>query len=107
MNLYGDLLRGHTDMILLAIISEEDSYGYIINKKIQESTNHNLIFTEATLYTSLKRLEASGYIRSYWLMSDSGKRRKYYSITKAGKEYLSNQKKAWGFAKETIDHIIN
>ncbi|XMB71503.1 PadR family transcriptional regulator [Mycoplasmatota bacterium WC30] len=107
MDVFGDLLRGHSDMILLSILIEEDSYGYMINKKIEEITQEKFTFTEATLYTSFKRLVNMGYLTTYWLESESGKKRKYYSITNTGKEYLTNKKDAWVQMQEVINKIVN
>ena len=106
MALTGDLLRGHTDMILLAILNRGDSYGYEINKQIEEASEGTFVLTEATLYTTFKRLEAKGYITAYWQQSDSGKKRKYYAITPTGQAMLRKQLDAWRHAKEVIDDII-
>ena len=106
MKLKGDTLRGHTDMIILSIVSEKDSYGYEINKKIEMWTEGNFSFTEATLYTSFKRLVQMGYLTSYWLESESNKKRKYYSITKEGKDLLKHQIQEWQNMKKVIDQII-
>jgi DNA-binding PadR family transcriptional regulator len=107
MSLNGDTLRGHTDMILLSIINEKDSYGYEINKKIEEWTEGNFVFTEATLYTSFKRLVHQGFLTSYWIQSDSSKKRKYYSITKKGIKLLQEQITDWNYMKQIIDKIIS
>ena len=106
MSLNGDSLRGHTDMMLLSIISDKDSYGYEINKKIEDMTNSDFIFTEATLYTSFKRLVNLGYLKTYWLESTSNKKRKYYSITNKGKSILGKQILEWNSTKDLIDKII-
>lgn len=106
MSLNGDSLRGHTDMILLSIIDGKDSYGYEINRKIEEITNCSFVFTEATLYTSFKRLVKLGYLNTYWLESESKKKRKYYSITIQGKSILKKHINDWKLTKETIDKIV-
>ncbi|AIO18832.1 lineage-specific thermal regulator protein [Candidatus Izimaplasma bacterium HR1] len=106
MSLNGDSLRGHTDMMLLSIISDKDSYGYEINKKIEDMTNSDFVFTEATLYTSFKRLVKLDYLKTYWLESTSNKKRKYYSITNKGKSMLEKQIHEWNSTKELIDQII-
>ena len=106
MKLTGDLLRGHTDMILLAILAEEDSYGYQINKRIEEVSNGTFILTEATLYTSFKRLEQKGLVVSYWQKGASNKKRKYYAITLEGLNALKHLKQSWKEAKEVIDSLI-
>ncbi|MBU1145652.1 MAG: PadR family transcriptional regulator [Firmicutes bacterium] len=106
MNIFGDLLRGHTDMILLSVLEKNDSYGYLINKQIEKLTDNEFSFTEATLYTSFKRLVQLGYVTTYWLESDSGKKRKYYSITSQGLQYLTVQNQEWKKIKTIIDKII-
>lgn len=106
MYTFGDLLRGHTDMLILSILDKEDSYGYLINKKIEELTEGEFSFTEATLYTSFKRLLKTGYLTAYWLESDSGKKRKYYSITPTGIVRLKTQKEDWKKLTDVINRII-
>lgn len=81
-----DLLRGNTDTILLRFLNEGDSYGYAINRRITELTGGKYQLNEATLYTSFKRLEKAGFIRSYWGNEERGARRRYYAITEEGKE---------------------
>jgi len=103
MDLTGDLLRGHTDAIILSILSSEDSYGYKINHEIDEISNHKFMLTEATLYTTFKRLEKAGCIISYWKEGNNNTKRKYYSITEIGIEYLQNHNKSW----DNVQNIIN
>ena len=64
MSIASDLIRGHTDTIILAQLLQEDSYGYKINKRIQELTQNEYELKEATLYTAFRRLEEAGYICS-------------------------------------------
>ena len=61
-----DLIRGHTDTIILNILRQGDSYGYEIYKKIIELSGNKYELKEATLYTAFRRLEQGGYIVSYW-----------------------------------------
>ena len=65
MSIASDLIRGHTDTIILAQLLQEDSYGYKINKRIQELTQNEYELKEATLYTAFRRLEEAGYFCSY------------------------------------------
>ena len=62
MSIAGDLIRGHTDAIILARLLRGDSYGYEINKVISTLSNNRFELKEATLYTAFKRLEELGYI---------------------------------------------
>ena len=86
MSIAGDLIRGHTDAIILARLMQSDSYGYEINKTISTLSSGQFELKEATLYTAFKRLEEQGYIASYWGGSDGGARRRYYTITAEGRE---------------------
>ena len=64
MSLASDLIRGNTETIILARLMAQDSYGYQINKTIQEKTNQEYELKEATLYSAFRRLEAAGDIVS-------------------------------------------
>ena len=86
MSIAGDLIRGHTDAIILARLLRSDSYGYEINKVISTLSSGRFELKEATLYTAFKRLEDAGFIASYWGGSGAGARRRYYTITPAGRE---------------------
>ena len=85
MSIAGDLIRGHTDAIILARLLQSDSYGYEINKTISTLSAGQFELKEATLYTAFKRLEEQGYIASYWGDSGAGARRRYYTITPEGR----------------------
>lgn len=102
-----DLVRGHTDTIILARLFKADSYGYQINKEILSTTENRFELKEATLYTAFRRLEQSGYIRSYWGDENSGARRKYYSITQAGRILYQENCQQWDAVKEIIDKLIH
>ena len=60
MSITSDLLRGHTETIILKLLIQKDSYGYEINKSIQEKTNNLFELKEATLYSAFRRLETAG-----------------------------------------------
>lgn len=66
MSIASDLIRGHTETIILAHLLGGDSYGYQINKAIQRKTGGQYELKEATLYTAFRRLEEAGCITSYW-----------------------------------------
>jgi DNA-binding PadR family transcriptional regulator len=106
MSIASDLIRGHTDTIILANLMEGDSYGYKINKAIQQKTNNSYELKEATLYTAFRRLEEAGYIFSYWGDESTGARRRYYSITPSGRDEYARQKSEWETTKKLIDNLI-
>ncbi|GAA0124388.1 PadR family transcriptional regulator [Clostridium sp. CTA-19] len=101
-----DLLRGHTDTIVLSILLKCDSYGYEIHKTILEKTNDQFELKEATLYSSYKRLEKNGYISSYWGDETQGGRRKYYTITETGKELYRQSKRDWEKTKYILNQLL-
>ncbi|SFB10138.1 PadR family transcriptional regulator [Clostridium frigidicarnis] len=107
MSITSDIIRGHTETIILANLSEKDSYGYEINKAIQKKTDNKYELKEATLYSAFRRLEQASMITSYWGDETTGARRRYYSITKLGLLALEQNKVDWNEAKELIDKLIN
>ncbi|MCL2159768.1 MAG: PadR family transcriptional regulator [Oscillospiraceae bacterium] len=98
-----DLLRGHTDTVVLSVLQKGDSYGYEIHKSIIDKLGGEYELKEATLYSSYKRLEAEGYVVSFWGDETLGGRRKYYSITESGRELLRQSKADW----LKTQHILN
>lgn len=106
MSIASDVIRGHTETIILASLLEGDNYGYKINKAIQQKTDNNYELKEATLYTAFRRLEKAGSICSYWGDENIGARRKYYSITAIGRAEYERQKIEWENTKKIIDKLI-
>ncbi len=106
MSIAADLIRGHTDTIILAQLIAGDSYGYEINKAIQQKTGGRYELKEATLYSAFRRLEEAGYILSYWGDETTGARRRYYRITETGKETYMQLMRDWKSAKVMIDSLI-
>lgn len=106
MSITSDIIRGHTETIILSHLLEKDSYGYEINKSIQHKTDNQYELKEATLYSAFRRLEQARLISSYWGNQTTGARRRYYSITSLGKSALKHNKADWEEAKELIDKLI-
>lgn len=106
MVINADSIRGHTETIILANLLHKDSYGYEINKSIQEKTMMTFEFKEATLYSALRRLESEGYIGSYWGNEATGARRRYYKITQEGIAKYERNKAEWQETKALIDKLI-
>ena len=101
-----DLLRGHTDTIILKLLMDGDKYGYEISKLTQTNSRGEYELKEATMYSSLKRLESDGNITSYWGDETQGGRRKYYRITEKGKKVYSENKDNWEYAKRVLDNLL-
>jgi PadR family transcriptional regulator PadR len=101
-----DLLRGHTDTIILKLLTDGDKYGYEITKLVHEHSDQQYELKEATMYSSLKRLEHDGHISSYWGDETQGGRRKYYRITESGRLVYEENKKNWIAAKRILEKLL-
>ena len=106
MSIAGDLIRGHTDAIILARLLQSDSYGYEINKTISTLSAGRFELKEATLYTAFRRLEETGNIASYWGDTGAGARRRYYTITPTGREACHRLLTEWAETKEIMDKLL-
>jgi len=101
-----DLLRGHTDTIILKLLMDGDKYGYEISKLIQTNSGNEYELKEATLYSSVRRLEADGDIEWYWGDESQGGRRKYFRITAKGRATYASNKSNWEYAKRVLDKLL-
>ena len=106
LSITSDLIRGHTDTIILAALLEGDNYGYKINRMIFEASLGRYELKEATLYTAFKRLETLKYISSYWGDEDHGARRRYYKITPLGRREYAKLLAEWHETRELIDRLL-
>ena len=106
MSITADLIRGHTETIILAHLLEKESYGYEINKSIQQKTDGKFELKEATMYGAFRRLEENGLIVSFWGDETTGARRRYYRITPDGERHFSASRTEWEQARKLIDLLI-
>ncbi|MHA7985445.1 PadR family transcriptional regulator [Rathayibacter sp. CAU 1779] len=102
-----DLLRGHTDTIVLGVLRSGDSYGYEIHKAIRDAAGGEYEIKEATLYAAYRRLTKDGLIEPYWGDETQGGRRKYYRITDAGRAVYTTNVAAWIATRRIIDSLLD
>lgn len=95
MQINKDLTAASTIPMLLAILSEADSYGYAIIQRVREISGGHLEWTDGMLYPVLHRLERMGHVKARWEISESGRRRKYYRITPQGRKQLAEERRQW------------
>jgi len=105
--LAADLLRGHTDTIVLGLLRRADSYGFEIFKRIRDATGGRHEIKEATLYATYRRLMKDGLIEAYWGDESQGGRRKYYRITDAGRAVYRRNVAAWTATRDIIDVLLD
>lgn len=101
-----DMLRGHTDTIVLASLLDRDRYGFEIYNRVLQKTNHLYELKETTLYSSYKRLEKEGYIESYWGDETQGGRRKYYHITERGGNYTGKNSRIMSLPRRSWNDYL-
>jgi PadR family transcriptional regulator, regulatory protein PadR len=102
MDLYKDLVAASATPLVLSILEEGDSYGYAIIKRVKELSEEEMNWTDGMLYPVLHRLEKQGYINSYWKESQTGRKRKYYSLTREGSDTLEDIKSQWRLVNKTL-----
>ena len=90
------------DACVLAILSREDAYGYVLTQNVKEILN----VSESTLYPVLRRLQKENFLTAYDMPFD-GRNRRYYQITDQGKEKLAEYLKEWSQYKEKVDRILS
>jgi len=102
-----DLLRGHTDTIVLGVLRAADRYGFEIYKTIRDATDGRYEIKEATLYATFRRLDKDGLVEAYWGDETQGGRRKYYRITDAGRAVYRRNLAAWSATRDIIDSLLD
>lgn len=90
-----DLLQGTLDLLILKIIALQPMHGWAIAQRIRLLSGDVLLVQQGTLYPALHKLEHLGLIRSEWDRSDSNRRAKYYSLTRAGHQRLRKEVASW------------
>ena len=106
MKISKELLKGSTSIMILKIISEQDSYGYQITQILYKRSNEFLKLNEGTLYPILHSMEREGYIESYKKASETGRERKYYRITALGNMHLAGQIKEWEVFSSSVNKVL-
>ena len=97
-----DLVAASATPLVLAILAEGDSYGYAIIKRVAELSAGHIHWTDGMLYPVLHRLERQGLVATKWGVSETGRKRKYYRLTKPGGAALAAQQQQWRVMDKTL-----
>lgn len=100
-----DFLRGNTDLMLLSVLDDGAKYGYLIQQRIAEVSNGRVELKAGTLYPLLHRLEADKLVKSR-IDDSTGRKRKWYQLTAAGKKRLKHQAKEWSIYAECMRQLL-
>jgi PadR family transcriptional regulator PadR len=99
------LLKGVLDAAVLAVISQEDGYGYDVVRRLRVAGLDHV--GDASVYGTLRRLFSAGSLSTYVVASDGGPNRKYYAITPQGQDALAEQRQAWGTFSRSLSLLLN
>jgi PadR family transcriptional regulator, regulatory protein PadR len=98
------LLKGVLDLAVLAVLAEDDGYGYDIVRRLREVGLEEV--GDASVYGTLRRLFQSGALSSYVVPSDEGPHRKYYGLNARGRAMLAEMTASWRSFADTLDRLI-
>src|SRR5690349_15242503 len=97
-------LKGHLDALILAVIAARPMHGYAVIEELRARSGGTLALPEGTVYPALHRLERSGLLSSAW--SDGARRRRVYSLTRAGKRELGVRRTRWREFSNTVEAVL-
>jgi PadR family transcriptional regulator PadR len=112
MHIDKDLVAASSTPLVLAILSEGETYGYAILKRVREVSKGELEWTDGMLYPLLHRLHRLGYVTQQWRTPAEGRRRRYYAITDEGHSALAEHKRQWAAVTRVLgdvwggDHLL-
>ena len=106
MHIDKDLVAASATPLVLAILAEEESYGYAILKRVRELSGGDLEWTDGMLYPLLHRLRRLGYVTTEWRVPPEGRRRRYYAITNEGQAALEEQQRQWKTVTRALRDVM-
>lgn len=101
-----ETLKGHLDLLLLAVVSAGADHGYHIARRLAEASSGALELPEGTLYPALHRLESKKLLSSSWA-TVGGRRRRVYDLTPAGRDALAHERLEWGSFAQAVDSVLD
>ena len=101
-----DLPQGTLDLLILKALSLEPMHGWGISERIHQVSRETLQIPQGSLYPALHRLERRGWISASWGASDSNRRAKYYTLTRAGRKQLDAEAEAWDRLTKAVALVL-
>lgn len=102
-----DLLQGTLDLMILRTLQLEPLHGYGIAQRLDQITRGTFQVNGGSLFPALYALEKNGYLRSEWRPTENNRRAKYYSLTAAGKQKLSVEKRHWARIVAAMNLVLD
>lgn len=106
MSIRDQMRKGSTEILLLAMLAKEPMYGYQISQELARRSNGYFDMKEGLLYPTLHRMQKEGLLTSEWQQAGTARRRKYYSITPAGRDILAERSEEWRQFMANLQAII-
>jgi transcriptional regulator len=101
-----ELLKGTLSLVILSLVSQRPMYGYEIAATVHELTNGSFAWREGSLYPNLHKLEADGLVDGRWEEKPTGRKRRYYHITRQGRAALSQKVRSWNGLCQGVNRIL-
>jgi PadR family transcriptional regulator, regulatory protein PadR len=101
-----ELLKGTLSLLILSLLSRKPMYGYEIAATVHRDTDGSFTWREGSLYPSLHKMEADGLIVGEWEEKETGRKRRYYHITKKGKAGLQEKVQSWTELCQAVNRIL-
>src|SRR5262245_58777829 len=101
-----ELLKGTLSLLILSLLSRKPMYGYEIAATVHRDTDGAFTWREGSLYPSLHKMETDGLIVGEWEEKESGRKRRYYHITKQGRAALREKLKSWTDLCRAVNGIL-
>jgi PadR family transcriptional regulator PadR len=102
-----DLLQGTLDMLILKVVALGPTHGYAIAQRLQQMSGSVLQVQQGSLYPALHRLEKRRWLRAEWAASDTGREARFYSLTRAGRKQLEEQRAYWDRLSNAISGVLS
>ena len=100
------LVQGTLDLLILKVIALEPMHGWAIAQRIRQMSSDVLLVGQSALYPALHKLERQGWIKSAWKTSDTNRRARYYSLTRAGRKAVADETANWERLSAAISRIV-
>jgi DNA-binding PadR family transcriptional regulator len=101
-----ELVGATTTALILSVLRESNAHGYEIVRRAGELSSGIFEWQEGTIYPILHKMEIAGLIEGGWTIGETGKKRRVYAITSAGRRVLREQKKEWGIFSQTVTAML-
>ena len=101
-----DLLQGTLDMLILKALQREPMHGFDLSVRLRQMSAEVFQVEMGSLYPALCRLEAQGWVKAEWGVSDANRKARYYSLTAAGRKQLQEETTRWELLSGTINAIL-